>query len=139
MHVILTLRVRIMVMMLVVVAVSGGCVRRTMKITTEPPNALVFLNDHEVGRSEVSVDFLWYGDYDVVVRKEGYETLKTHWDVKAPWYQQIPFDFFAEVLWPGNIHDVREKHFVLEAQTLPTPEELTERATELRTEASGGL
>lgn len=139
MHVILSLRVRIMVMMLVVVAVSGGCVRRTMKITTEPPNALVFLNDQEVGRSEVSVDFLWYGDYDVVVRKEGYETLKTHWEVKAPWYQQIPFDFFAEVLWPGDIHDVREKHFVLEAQTLPTPEELTERATELRSEASGGL
>lgn len=139
MHVILSLRVRIMVMMLVVVAVSGGCVRRTMKITTEPPNALVFLNDQEVGRSEVSVDFLWYGDYDVVVRKEGYETLKTHWEVKAPWYQEIPFDFFAEVLWPGNIHDVREKHFVLEAQTLPTPEELTERATGLRTEASGGL
>lgn len=139
MHVILSLRVRIMVVMLVVVAVSGGCVRRTMKITTEPPNALVFLNDQEVGRSEVSVDFLWYGDYDVVVRKEGYETLKTHWEVKAPWYQQIPFDFFAEVLWPGNIHDVREKHFVLEAQTLPTPEELTERATELRSEASGGL
>lgn len=119
-------------------ALVPGCVRRTMKITTEPPNALVYLNDQEVGRSEVSVDFLWYGDYDVVIRKEGYETLKTHWEVKAPWYQQIPFDFFAEVLWPGNIHDMHARHFVLEPQSLPTEEELMDRAAELRSEALGG-
>lgn len=119
--------------------VTFGCVRRTMKITTEPSNALVYLNDQEVGRSELSVDFLWYGDYDVIIRKEGFETLQTHWEVKAPWYQLIPFDFFAEVFWPGNIHDVQTRHFVMEPRTLPTSEELTERAAELRTETSGGF
>ena len=55
---------------ILLVAATSGCVRRTIKITTEPPGARVFLNDQEVGRSEVSTDFLWYGDYDVVVRKE---------------------------------------------------------------------
>ena len=109
-----------------------GCVRRTLKITTEPPNALVFLNDQEVGRSEVTTDFLWYGDYDVIIRKEGFQTLKTHWDIKAPWYQLVPIDFLAEVLWPGHIHDVRERHFVLEEQQWPTAEELLERAAEAR-------
>lgn len=138
MHVMRLIRVWTVVVSLASMSLSLGCVRRTMKITTEPPNALVYLNDQEVGRSAVSVDFLWYGDYDVVVRKEGFETLKTHWEVKAPWYQLIPFDFFAEVLWPGSIHDVQTNHFELEPQTLPTPEELTERATEMRTEAAGG-
>lgn len=108
-----------------------GCVRRTMVITTEPPQALVFLNDQEVGRSEVSTDFLWYGDYDVIVRKEGYETLKTNWLVKAPWYQVPPIDFFAEILWPGRIHDVRQNHFVLTPRNLPSSEELLGRAEEL--------
>lgn len=138
MHVIRSRPFHTVLALMMLVPWSVGCVRRTMKITTEPPNALVILNDQEVGRSDVSVDFLWYGDYDVVVRKEGFETLKTHWQIKAPWYQWIPFDFFAEVLWPGNIHDVHTKHFVLEPQSLPTPEELTERATELRTDATGG-
>jgi len=112
-----------------------GCVRRTMVITTEPPQALVFLNDQEVGRSEVSTDFLWYGDYDVVIRKEGYQTLKTHWPVKAPWYQVPPIDFVAEILWPGQLHNVHRNHFSLEPKALPTSEELLERADEMSAQA----
>lgn len=112
-----------------------GCVRRTIAISTEPPHALVFLNDQEIGRSIVTTDFLWYGDYDVIIRKEGYQTLKTNWEIKAPWYQVIPFDFFAEVLWPGHIHDEHSRHFVLEPAEHPSTEELTERAMEARDRA----
>ena len=103
-----------------------------MTITTEPPNALVSLNDQEVGRSEVTTDFLWYGDYEVTVRKEGYQTLQTNWKIKPPWYQRVPIDFFAEVLWPGRIHDARSRHFVLAPATIPTPEEVIGRARETR-------
>ena len=109
--------------------------RRTITITTDPPHALVFLNDQEVGRSTVTTDFLWYGDYDVIIRKEGYQTLKTHWDIKPPWYQVLPIDFFAEVLWPGQIHDQHERHFTLEPQGQPTKDELVNRALEMRTRA----
>jgi len=77
---------------------TSSCVRRTITITTEPPNARVFLNDQEVGRSAVATDFLWYGDYGVTIRKEGYETLQTNWIVKPPWYQHFPLDSFTEVL-----------------------------------------
>jgi hypothetical protein len=120
----------------VILAVAlSGCVRRTIRITTEPPNALVFLNDQEIGRSEVSTDFLWYGDYDVIIRKEGRQTLHTNWVIKPPWYQIVPIDFFAEVLWPGQIHDVRRRHFVLEPQELPMTDELIGRAEETRTRA----
>lgn len=114
---------------------ATGCVRRTLSITTEPPHAMVFLNDQEVGRSKVSTDFLWYGDYDVVVRKEGFKALHTHWDIKPPWYQIIPLDFFAEVLWPGHFHDQHEHHFVLEPLTRPSSEELIGRAMETRMQA----
>jgi hypothetical protein len=117
------------------IVTAPACVRRTITITTEPPNALVFLNDQEIGRSKVSTDFLWYGDYDVVIRKEGYETLQTGWEVKAPWYQVVPVDFFAEVLWPGQLHDVHSRHFVLDPQVLPTSQELVERALQTRQQA----
>jgi hypothetical protein len=120
---------------LMLITTSTGCVRRTITITTEPPQALVFLNDQEVGRSTVTTDFLWYGDYDVIIRKEGYKTLKTHWNVEPPWYQVVPIDFFAEVLWPGHIHDQRSRHFMLEVDTPPTKEELIQRALETRERA----
>ncbi len=121
-------------LVLAVVAFTG-CVRRTIRITTEPPNALVFLNDQEVGRSEVSTDFLWYGDYDVVIRKEGYETLQTNWVIKPPWYQTMPLDFFAEVLWPGYLHDVHANHYDLTPRQLPSSDEVVQRALETRGQA----
>lgn len=127
-----------MVVLVTIIMSCTGCVRRTLTITTEPPQARVFLNDQEIGRSEVSTDFLWYGDYDVVIRKEGYQTLQTNWTVTPPWYQWIPFDFFTEVLWPGWIHDQHARHFVLEPATTPTEEEVIERAEELRDAALGG-
>jgi hypothetical protein len=116
-------------------ASCGACVRRTMTITTEPRQALIYLNDQEIGRTNVSTDFLWYGDYDVIIRKEGYQTLHTHWEVEAPWYQWIPLDFFFEVLWPSWLHDHHEAHFVLEPLEKPDTQALLERAAELRREA----
>ena len=119
------------------IAIAGmiGCVRRTLTITTEPPRALVFLNDQEMGQSTVTRDFLWYGDYDVIIRKPGYKTLKTHWLIQAPWYQRIPWDFFAEVIYPGQLHDVHQQNFVLQPAETPTREELIGRALETRDRA----
>ncbi len=119
-------------------ALVSGCVRRTMTISTDPPQARVFLNDQEIGRSEVSTDFLWYGDYDVVIRKEGYQTLQTNWKIDPPWYQWMPFDFFTEVLWPGWIHDTHSQHYVLAPATTPSEEEVIKRAEETRDQALGG-
>lgn len=117
--------------------VSCGCVRRTITITTDPPNARVFLNEQDVGRSPVSTDFLWYGDYGVAIRAEGYETLLTNWKIAPPWYQVIPIDFFAEVLWPGQLHDRHDRHFVLKPAEHPDPQELLGRADELRGQTLG--
>lgn len=119
----------------------AGCVRRTLTIETDPQGAMVFLNDQEVGATPVSTDFTWYGDYDVVLRKDGYETLHTHVKVKTPWYQVPPIDFFADVLWPGRIHDHRFARFMLVPWVAPEQEQVVQRAKELRDRAlfeSGG-
>jgi len=121
---------------MIAATLASGCVRRTLTITTIPDGGLVFLNDEEVGFSPVSVDFTWYGDYDVVVRKPGYRTLTTHTRVRQPWYQIPPIDFFAEVLWPGHIHDQREAEFDLQPEVLPTVEELIDRAQAMRQDAA---
>jgi hypothetical protein len=117
----------------------AGCVRRTMKITTEPTGAKVTLNDRQIGTSPVSVDFTWYGDYSVQLEKEGYETLKTNRVVTRPWYQYAPVDFVAEVLIPARIHDERTLHFELTPEgEPPAREQLIEDAESLRQEALFG-
>ena len=90
--------------------ISAGCVRRTLTVTTDPPGALVFLNGVEAGRSPLERDFTYYGTYDVAVRKDGYETLKTKGKVIAPWWQWVPFDFFAEFI---PLHDRQTLTFTL--------------------------
>ncbi|HEX8521169.1 MAG TPA: PEGA domain-containing protein [Tepidisphaeraceae bacterium] len=78
-------------------ALSAGCVERTLTVRTDPPEALLTMNGLEVGRTPFKHDFVWYGTYDVEVRKEGYETLKTRGKVIAPWWQWVPFDLVAEI------------------------------------------
>lgn len=116
----------------------AGCVQRTLTITTRPSGALVMLNDQEVGRTPVTANFEWYGDYDVICRLAEYETLKTHTRVDAPWYEWPPFDFVAEVLWPWAVHDRHYREFTLTPKEYPTPEALLERADALRADTLGG-
>jgi hypothetical protein len=116
-------------------ALSTGCVRRTMTIRTEPEGARVVLNDEEIGTSPVTVDFTWYGDYDVTCRKDGYQTLQTHRRLNAPWYQIPPIDFFTEALWPFTIQDHQEMSFTLEPAQEVDRKELIDKAKALRDRA----
>src|SRR5688572_9422551 len=109
-----------------------GCVRRTVTIKTAPKGAMVTLNDEKIGTSPVSVDFTWYGDYDVIIQHEGYESLQTHHKIDAPWYQVPPIDFVAEVLVPFEIHDQREASFTLEPAKTVARDKLIEDAKQIR-------
>lgn len=111
----------------------GGCVERKLTINTEPQGALVTLNDEQIGVSPVTVAFNWYGDYWVRAGKDGYETLDTHRDLKAPLHDWFPLDFFTEVLWPGRIVDSYEWTFELQPRQDPTREQLIEQAETLKT------
>lgn len=119
-------------LILPVILLLAGCVRRTVTINTAPQGARIILNDEEVGTSPVSVDFTWYGDYDVIIRHEGYETLHTHQRLKAPWYQIPPIDLFAEAFVPYTIHDRQEMHFDLEPRKPIDRTQLVKEATDIR-------
>jgi hypothetical protein len=116
---------------LAAVIILSGCVERKLTINTEPQGAMVLLNDEEIGDSPVTVSFEWYGDYNVRVSKEGFETLKTHRKLKAPWYDGFPFDFFT-LLNPERTVDEYEWTFELEPKKEVIREELIESAEELK-------
>jgi hypothetical protein len=109
-----------------------GCVERKLTINTRPEGAVVILNDEEIGESPVTVNFNWYGDYRVRISREGYETLNTHRELKGPWYDHFPFDFFAQIVIPNRIVDSYEWTFELEPQKEITREELIQKADEVK-------
>jgi PEGA domain len=92
---------------------AGGCVERTLSVQSDPPGALVYLNDQEIGRTPMEHDFVWYGKYEVALRMEGYEALKTTADVSMPIYQLPPIDLLAEIV-PITIKDRKSLHYTLE-------------------------
>jgi len=96
-------------------------VRQSLTIRTDPPGALVYVNDELKGESPVTYDFQWYGWYRLTVRKEGYERLDDRRRLHAPLHLWIPFDLVMEVL-PFTISDTREWTYALTPTTaLPTP------------------
>ena len=117
---------------LMAVFAIGGCVERKLTINTEPQGALVMLNDEDIGESPTTGDFEWYGHYNIRIRKEGYETLKTHRELKSPWYDEMPFDFFAQILYPGRIVDSYEWTFELSPKRQISRDELIQDAQEAK-------
>lgn len=114
--------------------IMAGCVERQLTINTEPQDAVVILNDEEVGTSPVTVSFNWYGDYRVRITKEGCEPLNTHRELKGPWYDKFPFDFFAQILNPKRTVDRYEWTFTLTEKKQISKEELLENARKLKSE-----
>jgi hypothetical protein len=110
-----------------------GCVRRTLTVKSDPPGALVHLNGVEVGRTPMSRDFTWYGTYEVVLRKEGYETLKTRGKVIAPWWQWVPIDLAAELL---PLHDKHTLAYTMKpyAEASFDPQQMLSRAEGMKTQ-----
>ena len=112
----------------------SGCVERELTINTQPQGGVVTLNDEEIGTSPVTVSFNWYGDYCVRISKDGFETLNTHKELKGPWYDNFPFDFFAQIVSAKRKVDKYEWTFVLEKKKQIEPQELVEKAQKLKAE-----
>jgi len=119
-------------MALIATAFLGGCVERQLTVNTHPQGALVELNDEGIGTSPVTVGFNWYGDYNVRITKQGYQTIKTHRRLKAPWYDHFPFDFFAQILCSKRIVDKYVWTFQLEEKRQIPREDLIQNAEKLK-------
>jgi hypothetical protein len=120
---------------ILVAALSTGCVERRYVVTSDPPGALVFRNGVPLGPAPVDDFFVYYGEYDLTLVKDGYETLHAKVKIDAPWYEYPPLDFISENLFPYTIRDIREGgqfHFNLQPLQAVRQDEVLRRATELR-------
>jgi hypothetical protein len=103
-----------------------------MIIRTNPPGALAYVDDNEVGLTPVAISPIYYGNRKIRLVKDGCETLTLIQSVPTPWYEVPPLDFFSENLLPGKIRDVRTFDYQLQPQGVVPREELLNRAETLR-------
>ncbi len=119
-------------------ACETGCVRRRMTIRSNPPGALVKVDDTEIGYTPVSTPFTYYGTRQIRLEKDGFETITVKQTFRPKWYEIPPLDFFAENLWPYELRDERALDFQLYQQQIVPDGVLTERAEQLRSSARQG-
>jgi len=121
---------RFAILALLFISTLLGCVKRTISITSAPPGALVWVNDREVGRTPVDVDFLYYGEHSVRLEGDGFEPIMTtRWTQMPAW--DAPFIDLGAELAPINLHSNTLWHFDLEPPN-NDPELLLNRAEEFR-------
>jgi hypothetical protein len=113
--------------------VSTGCVERRFIITTDPPGAVVYNEKGlPVGASPTDQGFIYYGDYEFTLVRDGYETKVVRERVRAPWYEWFLLDFFSENVIPFTLRDIRRFNYQLERKKDVPPETVLESATTLR-------
>jgi hypothetical protein len=120
---------------LFLLAAPLGCVKRTLSISTTPSNALVWLNDREVGRAPLEVEFLYYGEYDVRIQHEDTESLMTTRWIRSPWWDAPFVDIAAEAL-PFELNARPVWHFDLQPRN-NNLDDLVHRANSFRTKEIG--
>ncbi len=125
-------------------ALCSGCVERRIYVRSDPPGAEVFIDGEPVGQTRPDdhpdgpfyVNFAYYGTREWTLRKAGYQTVSGEVELKTPWYEYPPVDFFSEVLAPWKIVNKHEIACKLEPTKPGDPDALAKRALNYRNETT---
>jgi hypothetical protein len=116
----------------IAIAMQPGCVRRRLMIRSNPPGAMVYVDNQPIGQTPCATSFIYYGTREIRLVKPGYETLTINQPIPAPWYQIPPIDFVSENLVPNEIQDFRTVTFNLQPQVIVPIDQLIARGEQLR-------
>lgn len=117
-------------------ACASCAAQRELRISSDPPGALVLLDDQVVGTTPYEQSFQAYGTRRVTLYRSGYRTSSRLVELIPPWYARFPLDIVSEVLIPVGWKDVHPVDFKLEPEsgevTEPDLRAVLERAESLR-------
>ncbi len=115
-----------------------GCVRRRLMVRSNPPGAMVYVDNQPIGTTPCATDFTYYGTREIRLVKAGYETLTVNQPLPAPWYQIAPLDFVSENIVPRKIQDYRTASFNMVPQVIVPTQQLIARGEQLRQSTQQG-
>jgi hypothetical protein len=111
---------------------AAGCVDRRFVVETNVPGAQVYHNDVPIGPSPADTSFEYPGYHEFRAVAPGYEPLAVREYIRPRWYDIPGLDFFAEVIWPVRIEDVRRVQLTLAPAHQVNTQELLGAAENLR-------
>jgi hypothetical protein len=119
-------------LLLAVIVPAVGCVDRRFVVETNVPGAQVSVDGVPIGAAPADARWEYAGDYEFKAVAPGYEPLTQRVTFRPRWHNYPPLDFFAEVLWPFRIEDVRRVQLMLEPVRPVNQVELLNAANALR-------
>ena len=106
-------RVRRWLLLACAAPLAAGCrAERTLRITSEPAAAGVWVDDTYRGTTPLELPFDHYGTRRITFRLSGHGTTSLRVPVEPPWYGRFPLDLFSEVLIPVGWRDEHFAHAV---------------------------
>ena len=114
----------------------AGCTERWIQVRSEPPGATVYLDGEKIGTTPCKGRFVWYGDRELVLERDGFQSHTEIVRVRAPWWQLPIIDLFPDFLLPWTFTDLHSFSFDLKKRTFDPSERsgMKQRARELREE-----
>ncbi len=95
----------------------------------------MIVNGEEIGPAPASKSFYYYGNREITLMLDGYQTRTVIQPIQAPWWDNYVTEFFTENIVPFSLRDEREYKFQLLPAESPPVAELRNRAESLREEA----
>ncbi len=117
------------------IGLLSGCVERRYTIRSEPPGATVIVNGEEIGPTPASKSFTYYGDRQITLILDGFQTKTLIQPINSPWWDNYFTEFFTENFLPVSLRDEREFKYQMVPAHSPELGELRDRADSLRREA----
>jgi hypothetical protein len=123
---------------LAVLVFAPGCVRRRLMVRSNPPGAMVYVDNQPIGTTPCATSFVYYGTREIKLVMPGFETLTVKQPIPAPWYEYPGIDFVSENVAPREIQDFRTVTYNLTPQVIVPSDILVARANQLRTGTQQG-
>ena len=127
-----------LLVILMLLATSSGCVQRRFLVRSQPEGALVTIDHQSIGLTPVSIPFTYYGTREVQLEKDGYKTVKVKQRFRPPWYGTFPVSLISENFWPRELRDQRDLEFQLQPKEQVGEVQLLDRANQLRGDVTNG-
>jgi len=115
---------------------TTGCVDRRFVVETNVPGAQVYVDGTPIGPSPADGWWEYAGKREMIAVAPGYESKVEMVRFKPKWYEYPGLDFFAEVVWPFRIEDVRRVKLDLEPTRTVNQVDLVSNADALRARAT---
>lgn len=111
---------------------SSGCVQRRLIIRSQPEGANVTVDNRHVGRTPLSLPYVYSGTREIKLEKAGFKTIKVLQRIDPTWYETFPISLFSENFAGREIRDERLLDFQMEPSVQEPQNQLLGRANDLR-------